>query len=44
MPFSASIHLGGVTAIVGVSGEGKSTIIDLILRFIEPQSGPSYAR
>ena len=37
--FSAVIPLAGFTAIVGLSGEGKSTIIDLILRFVEPQTG-----
>ena len=36
---TATIDLGRVTALVGVSGQGKSTLIDLILRFISPQSG-----
>jgi len=37
--FNATIGLGRVTAIVGLSGQGKSTLVDLILRFIQPQSG-----
>lgn len=37
--FRATLQLGRVTAIVGLSGQGKSTIVDLVLRFIEPQSG-----
>src|SRR5262249_56277021 len=33
------IPAGGVWAIVGPSGVGKSTIADLILRFYDPQIG-----
>lgn len=33
------IKKGLVTAIVGRSGEGKSTIVDLLAQFIHPQSG-----
>jgi len=36
---SFRIPAGGVCAIVGPSGVGKSTIADLILRFYDPQSG-----
>ncbi len=30
---------GMLTAVVGQSGQGKSTIIDLVLRFVDPQHG-----
>jgi ATP-binding cassette, subfamily B, bacterial len=36
---SFRIPAGGVCAIIGPSGVGKSTIADLILRFYDPQSG-----
>lgn len=36
---SFHIPAGGVCAIVGPSGVGKSTIADLILRFYDPQAG-----
>ena len=36
---SFQIKPGGLTALVGASGAGKSTIASLLLRFMEPQSG-----
>jgi ATP-binding cassette subfamily B (MDR/TAP) protein 1 len=36
---SIKIQPGGVTALVGGSGSGKSTILQLFLRFYEPDAG-----
>lgn len=36
---NVQLDLSRATAIVGLSGQGKSTFVDLILRFIEPGNG-----
>ena len=40
---SFSLPKGSLTAIIGPSGAGKTTIADLLLRLVEPQSGTIFA-
>jgi len=37
--FSLSVHAGEMVALVGASGAGKTTVINLIPRFINPSAG-----
>lgn len=39
---SASIHPGEITALVGSSGEGKTTLIRLLLSLVKPDKGHIY--
>ncbi|RXZ79078.1 ABC transporter ATP-binding protein [Paenibacillaceae bacterium] len=40
--FTATFRQGGMTAIVGPSGGGKSTLLKLMLGLLEPESGDVY--
>ncbi|MGD9891520.1 MAG: ABC transporter transmembrane domain-containing protein, partial [Dehalococcoidia bacterium] len=37
--FSFDLHAGEALGVVGSSGAGKSTIVNLLLRFVDPQQG-----
>ena len=37
--FSATFNVGETTAIVGASGVGKSTLLDILMGLVEPQAG-----
>jgi ATP-binding cassette, subfamily B, bacterial len=37
--FSFDLHEGETLGVVGASGAGKSTIVNLLLRFVDPQQG-----
>jgi HlyD family secretion protein len=37
--FSAKFNVGETTAIVGASGVGKSTLLDILMGLVEPQAG-----
>lgn len=41
-PFSTTINQGDVIGIIGASGEGKTTLLHLILSFLQPDQGEIY--